>query len=423
MGIVAVRTSSYVRAGALVAVASAITLVVTHELIGAQAADLTVMAVTLLLTGSLGVVSAALAPRWFGRLGLRGQLVLLASLALGALVANMAVAAALMFISSHDLRLFFVLVGFALVATAGPVQIFSRRASERLQRVEAAAARIAAGELGARVEMAGTDEVARLASEFNRMADALQVSNARRDQLEAARRELFASVSHDLRTPLSSIQVMVEALIDGVVSDEETSRRYFATMSAEIDHLSLLIDDLFELAKLDSGELQLRVEALHLEEILDEAVALFQPQLDKASISLRFEHPEITPLVSGDRTRLLRVVQNLLSNALRHTPGDGTIELQALARDGAVQVAIRDSGEGIAAEDAPHVFDRFFRGERSRPREHGGSGLGLTIARAIVEAHGGRIWVEQGTTPGASIVFTVPAATDTAVPVPGMVAG
>jgi len=410
MGSVTREGTSMAWAVALVVAAAATTLTVTHLLLGASGVDLAVMALTLLATGMFGVVAAAIAPRWFSRFGIRGQFVVLAALCLTALVTNMGVAAALMFISNHDLRLFFVLVAFALVATVGPVRIVSRRGSRRLEAVEAAAARIAAGELDARVQMAGTDEVARLAGEFNRMADALQAANQRRDQLEAARRELFAAVSHDLRTPLSSIQVMVEALSDGVVSDRESIDRYLKTMSAEIDLLSLLIDDVFELAKLDSGELELRLESLHLEDILEEAVALFRPQLDKAAIALRVEHGQPTPMVSGDRTRLQRVVQNLLSNALRHTPSDGTIELQIVARDGGVQVAIRDSGEGIAAEDAQQVFDRFFRSERSRSREHGGSGLGLTIARAIVEAHGGRIWVEQGRHRGASVVFTVPVA-------------
>lgn len=405
-----IRVSFTVAAGILVAAAAA-TLAVTHLLLGAAGADLALMALTLLATGMLGVVAALVMPRWFTGFGLRGQIVLLAALCLVALVTNMGVAAVLMFISGHDLRLLFVLLAFALVATVGPLQIVSRQASARLEAVEAAASRIATGELDARVQVEGNDELARLAFEFNRMADALQAANQRRDQLEAARRELFASVSHDLRTPLSSIQVMVEALRDGVVADRETAARYLATMSAEIKHLSLLIDDLFELAKLDSGELQLRLESLHLEEVLQDAVALFEPQLAKSSIALRILHGEPTPMVSGDRTQLQRVVQNLLSNALRHTPSDGVIDVQALARDGSVQVAVRDTGEGIAAEDAPHVFERFFRGERSRSRERGGSGLGLTIARSIVEAHGGEIWIEEGQARGASVVFKVPALT------------
>lgn len=394
--------------GMLLAAGAAV--VATHVVLGASGSDLGVMAFTLFATGMSGIFAAALAPRWFAQIGLRGQFVLLATLCLALLIVNIVVAAGLMFISGHDLRLLFVLGAYAAAATAIPVHIMSRGASSRIEAVEAAAARIAGGELNTRVLVRGSDEIGRLAAEFNRMADALESANDRRDQVEGARRELFASVSHDLRTPLSSIQVMVEALSDGVVRDAATRDRYLKTMSLELDRLASLIDDLFELAKIESGELQLRLETLSIEDVVSDALETFRPQVERAAVHLAFEHGDSPLAIQADPARLNRVIYNLLQNALRHTPGDGSITLRTSSVAGQVQVAVCDTGEGIAAQDIPFVFDRFYRGDKSRARALASSGLGLSIARAIVEAHGGRIWVDPDAQIGATVVFSLPTA-------------
>jgi signal transduction histidine kinase len=241
------------------------------------------------------------------------------------------------------------------------------------------------------------------------MAAGLERSEQSRLDLESARRDLFAAISHDLRTPLAAVRATVEALADGVVTDEPTRERYLTTAVKETNRLSLLIDDLFELAMIDSGELRLHIELLRLEDLVAEAVDAFRPQVEQKRIALAFERAQTSP-VRADPQRLGRVLANLLQNALRHTPPDGTIVLSTAQVDGAVQVVVQDSGDGIPLEDRENIFERFYRTEKSRSREFGGSGLGLSIARGIVQAHGGRIWVEGDAAGGARVAFTIPAA-------------
>ncbi len=375
----------------------------------ASAGDRAGLTITLAGTGIAGVAVALAVRRSASHWRLRWQLAIAAASGLAVLVANIFVAAALMFISGHDLHLLFALSGYAFVTTLGPVGIMSRGLSGRIEAIESAARRVAAGELGARAPAEGRDELAALATEFNRMAGALEAAHARRDAIESSRRDLFAAISHDLRTPLASIRVSMEALVDGVVSDEATRERYLRTACSEVERLSLLIDDLFELTMIDSGELQLRLETLHVEDVLAETIDIFRPQVERAGIRLRYEPAGATPVVLADPHRLGRVVYNLLQNAIRHTPYDGTIVLRTAGGDGGIKVVVSDSGEGIAAGDLPYVFERFYRGEKSRSRDRGGSGLGLAIARGIVEAHGGRIWAESVPGRGATFAFTLPA--------------
>ena len=393
-----------------VAGAAALALVAMAILFAPPARDLAICAAGILGTGFAGLALAQGAQRWTRRLGLGGQLTVYAATALTIAIANVMVAAALMFLSAHDLRVLAVLGGYALLATIGPAVLMTRGISRRMGVLREAAGEIAAGRLSVRVPDGGNDEVAHLAAAFNHMAEALSNGNERRQELEQSRRDLFAAISHDLRTPLASIRVMVEALADGVVDDDLTRTRYLKTMGAQTQQLSVLIDDLFELATIDAGELSLRLELLKVEDVLAETVDTFQAQAERAHIRLCFEPDNDTPPISADPRRLSRVLYNLLQNAMRYTPADGTITLRTHATVGAVTVEVSDTGDGIAAADAPRVFDRFYRGEKSRSREFGGSGLGLSIARGIVEAHGGRIWVKDSVGPGATVAFSIPAA-------------
>ncbi|MBA4182077.1 MAG: two-component sensor histidine kinase [Anaerolinea sp.] len=378
-------------------------------LLDAPAFDLAVVGAGLAVTGGAGASIALCAPRWASNLPLRWQLTLFSVIGLGGLLLNVAVAASLMFLSPHDLKLLLVLCVFALAGTIGPAQLMSRTVSRRVEALEATTAGIAAGDLAARARVDGADEVARLATSLNTMAASLQTTRRQRDDLEQARRDLFAAISHDLRTPLATMRVMVEAISDGVVTDSTTRDRYFASISGEIQRLSALIDDLFEITTLDSGALHLRLETLRVEDVVAEAIDMFRPQVEKAGIHLAFEPSPGTTPVQADAQRLARVLYNLLQNAIRHTPSDGTIVLRTAPLGAAIQVAVCDSGEGIASEDAPFVFDRFYRGDKARSRDGAGSGLGLAIARGIIEAHGGRIWVEPADGHGATVAFTLPA--------------
>ena len=388
------------------ALAAVVAIVLTSDATGGERAWLLV---ALASTGAAGVGIARAMQLLLPRLSLRTQLALATVTGFVVLVANLAVAAAMMFINTHDLQMLFLLSAYALLITLGPARLLSGGLSGRIEAIEAGARRLASGELGTRVEVDGRDELAELAREFNRMADALEAADVERQAVESSRRDLFAAISHDLRTPLASIRVRVEALLDGVVTDDETRTRYLAGACQEVERLSALIDDLFELTTLDSGELRLRLEMLPIQDVIAEAVDIFRPQVEKAGIRLTFTPGDGATTVLADPNRLSRVIYNLLQNAIRHTPNDGAIILQTARVAEGVEIAVRDTGEGIPPEDLPHVFDRFYRGDKSRSREHGGSGLGLAIARAIVEAHGGDISVMSQQGEGTTFTFVLPA--------------
>lgn len=389
------------------AAAAVLAIVLTS---GASGSGLAWLLVALGTTGTAGIGVARLLQGLLPRLSLRTQLALATVTGFVVLVANLAVAAAMMFINTHDLQLLFLLSAYAMLVTLGPARLLSGGLSGRIEAIEAGARRLAGGELGTRVEVSGRDELAELAREFNRMADALEAAERQRQAVESSRRDLFAAISHDLRTPLASIRLRVEALLDGVVTDEETRTRYLEGASTEVDRLSALIDDLFELTTLDSGELRLRLEMLPVQDVIAEAVDIFRPQVEKAGIHLTFAPGDGATTVLADPNRLSRVIYNLLQNAIRHTPNDGTIILQTTRVADRIEIEVQDTGEGIEPEDLPHVFDRFYRGEKSRSREHGGSGLGLAIARAIVEAHGGNIRVQSQRGEGTTFTFALPVA-------------
>jgi signal transduction histidine kinase len=273
-----------------------------------------------------------------------------------------------------------------------------------------AAGQVAGGELGVRVEAAGPDELAGLARDFNAMSARLEEADRNRREMEEARRHLFAAISHDLRTPLASIRAMVEAMNDGVVTDAETTQRYVRTVLGEVQRLSGLIDDLFELSRLDAGVLALHIEPGSLHDLVSDTLEALQVQAAERGLSLRGEVDDSLPPVLMDTARVQRVLFNLVQNAIRHTPPDGTILLEAQEEPDVVRVDVVDSGEGVAPDDLPHIFERFYRGEKSRVRGQGGTGLGLAIARGLVEAHGGRIWAQSAPGRGARFSFVLPKA-------------
>ena len=392
---------------AIVAAAGAAALA-ANRLADTPVKDTPVFALTLAMTGWLGLAGGWAVQRWSRSLGFGARILVFIGLAIAIFVVNTAVAASLMFISTHDLRLLFILSGYALAATAIPALALGRNLGRRLQRIEQAAATIAAGDLSARVGLAGNDDMAKVGAAFDTMAAGLEQANARRDAMERSRRDLFAAISHDLRTPLSSIRVMVEALADGVVTDSETTNRYLRTMRGDVERLSMLVDDLFELARIDSGALQLRLEEVAMEEVVAAALDEAMPFAKEAGVRLGCTSNGESPFVQGDSQRLMRVLANLLQNAIRHTPADGSVSVTTLVEGSDVVVAVEDTGEGIRPTDVGKVFERFYRSEESRSRASGGSGLGLSIAKGIVEAHGGRIWVDRTGETGTVVKFALP---------------
>lgn len=316
---------------------------------------------------------------------------------------NVWMTAKLMFTSQHDLLLATVLLIFAGGIATAMGYFLSTTLTDRIRLLDRAAHSIAAGEFTTRIDSPGRDEIAALAGSFNQMAAQLQSAAQKQKEVETLRRDLIAWVSHDLQTPLASIRAIVEALADGIVEDPETAQRYLRTAQKDISALSRLIDDLFEMAQLDAGGLRLEREYNSLSDLISDTLESFSELAARRQVHLEGNaDPGVDPVLM-DVQGIGRVLNNLVGNALRHTPPGGEVSVQARTSPEGVRVEIHDSGEGIQPEDLPLVFERFYRGEKSRNRATGGAGLGLAIAKGIVEAHGGQIGVES--TPGQSTRF------------------
>jgi len=222
-------------------------------------------------------------------------------------------------------------------------------------------------------------------------------------EIERARRQLVAAASHDLRTPLASLRLLVESIDDGVATGE-TRERYLRQIRTHVDVLGGLVDDLFELSRIEAGEISWSIRQVELGTLIDETVAAMRAQADARGVRVAAELPPGSLLAAADPEKLQRVLFNLIQNAIRHTPADGSVTVRARVQGRGVEVEVDDEGEGIAAADAERVFEAFYRGDAARGDD--GAGLGLAIAKAIVEAHGGRIWLEPGA-PGTRVRFTL----------------
>lgn len=320
---------------------------------------------------------------------------------------NVWFSAQMMFASEHDLLLAIVLLVFASGMAMVLGYFLSSTVTERINQLKNAAEELADGNLKTRVAVNGRDEVASLAETFNQMAEQLQAADQRQRELESLRRDLIAWVSHDLQTPLTSMRAILEALSDGVVEDPETVKRYLLTAQRDVRSLSSLIDDLFHLAQLDAGGLPLHRADASLSDLVSDTLESFTELAKQQQITLEGNVESNVDPVHMDTQAIGRVLNNLIGNALRHTPAQGRVSVW-VRRNPNVEVTVSDTGEGIRAEDIPHVFERFYRGEKSRSRATGGAGLGLAIARGIVQAHGGEINVESEMGKGAQFTFRLP---------------
>ncbi|CAM4448497.1 two-component system sensor histidine kinase SaeS [Paenibacillus endophyticus] len=283
-----------------------------------------------------------------------------------------------------------------------------------VRRVGEGAGRIASGDLEARVEHTGLKEFKLLAEQFNHMGSSLQKSFAQVKAAEYAQRELIANMAHDLRTPLASVQSYVEAIEDDVIQDEETFKRYLGTIRSETIRLGELIQDLFELSTLNAEKREpgeLRLATVTVEDILVELLPRFTKPFEAKLLQLRVKLPHRPLLLTIQPRHLQRVLQNLLENAVRHSPRGGWIIIEAEEMNGHTEKFIRftvsDEGEGVLEEERERIFERFYRSDRSRSRESGGAGLGLSIAKLLVEQYGGKIGVQQSSPQGSTFWFTV----------------
>jgi signal transduction histidine kinase len=374
-------------------------------------ADLTFMVELMGATTLVSVTAAYAAYRagWISR-SPSLRLTILGGYALSGLLVfiNVWTIARMMFASQHDFVLATILLIFATGIAISLGFFFTAALTDRIRSLERAAQAIARGELGARVSIGGRDEMAQLAQTFNAMAVQLEAADRKQRDLDRLRADLIAWTGHDLRTPLTSIRAILEALADGLVEDPQTVQRYLRTAQADVRALSRLIDDLFEMAQMDAGGLRLDLGENAIADLVSDTLESFSELAERQGVSLAGEVDPGTDPVMLDAGRIGRVLTNLVGNALRHTPRGGRVEIHARREGDCLRVEVADSGEGIRPEDLPYVFERFYRGEKSRSRETGGAGLGLAIARGIVEAHGGAISIESQVGEGTRVTFQIP---------------
>jgi signal transduction histidine kinase len=223
-------------------------------------------------------------------------------------------------------------------------------------------------------------------------------------EIEAMRRQLVAAASHDLRTPLASLRLLVESIDDGVATGE-TRERYLGEIRTHVAVLSDLIDDLFELSRIEAGDISWTLGQVELRELIDETVAAMRAPAAERGVRVSADLPAEALLAQANAEKLQRVLFNLIQNAIRHTPADGSVTVRARPLASGIEVEVDDEGEGIPADADDRVFEPFYRGDAARSDD--GAGLGLAISKAIVEAHGGKIWLEPGT-PGTRVMFTLP---------------
>ncbi len=278
------------------------------------------------------------------------------------------------------------------------VTVLSGRILSPVRALTGAAARLGMGNLEERVEVSSSDEVGQLGRTFNNMADRLQ-------RAEQQRVRLMSDVAHELRTPLTNVRGYLEAMRDGVLTPTPAA---IDVAHQQALHLGRLVEDLGLIAQADAGSLSLDFQEASMAELATMSVAAFRPAAERKGIALTLEAPSELPIARMDRTRIAQALGNLLDNAVRHTPEGGEVSVSVEETEGSVRVSVADTGEGVPEEELAQIFDRFYRVDPSRSRATGGTGLGLTIARQMVEAHGGAIRAERRPEGGSRFVFEIP---------------
>ena len=389
---------------------TAFALVVVEISVSPPSSDLVQLALFLFISGGL-TVTLALGVAHFGLpkrfKSFRAHMIMTSGVMAVLALANVAFTANLMFLSTHDLALLASLLAFSVGLSGFGVYVMSDPISRSVSDIIRSVTGVSAGKLDATVPVHSDDEIGQLAVAINSMIRRLESSLSRERDLEDLRRELFRAVSHDLRTPVASIRAMIEGINDGVVTDDDTVRRYLRTTQNEVENLGELINDLFELTQLDAGVMSLHLDTASLGDLVSDTLEGMSIQASSRQVNLEGSVDDAIPPINLDVRRVQRVLYNLIQNSIRHTPADGTIIVKANDSSQEVQIEITDTGAGISDEDKPHIFETFYRADNSRARDSGGAGLGLAIAKGIVEAHGGRIWVESKEGAGSTFGFTL----------------
>jgi two-component system sensor histidine kinase BaeS len=341
--------------------------------------------------------------RWLRSAGsLRRTVLTVAVASLGLGVVAAALAARLMLLDDAELRAFVVVAtiaaGFAIVLAV----LVARPLADDVRRLETTVRAVEAGDREVRTDIRRADELGHVAHALDALVERLGELERERDAIEQERRTLLSNISHDLRTPLAALRAAVEALVDGVAPDPD---RYLRAMQHDVEVLADLVDDLFLLARLDAGRLDAELDAIELSELADATLEALAPVARRHSVQLELAAP--APVrVRASATALTRVMRNLVENAIHHAPSESTVVVEVTNGDGAV-VRVRDEGPGFEESFRARAFERFSRSDTARTRSTGGAGLGLAIARGLIEAHGGTIWIEPNTG-GGEVAFRLP---------------
>ena len=337
------------------------------------------------------------------------QFALVVAIAVAPVLVALVIVSVLMVVSGHEAVLVAAVVVLAGVLAAIGAKLLANGILRDVETIRDGLRAVGRGERDVSIETSAADELAELAAAANAMIADLQAQEAARDQSDRARRDLVAAVSHDLRTPITTLRLLAEALGDDVVSDPETRHVYLQRMRTHIDALSALIDDLFELSRLEAGDISWSLERVPLDELVTETVEAMRTQAEAKGVAVVASVPAHLVPARANPEKLQRVLFNLIQNAIRHTPADGSVVVRAEPVASGLEVEIADSGDGIAPGERAHVFDAFYRGGADAARTGDGAGLGLAVSRAIVEAHGGRIWLAE-CSEGTSVRFSLLAA-------------
>jgi signal transduction histidine kinase len=337
-----------------------------------------------------------------------GLVFLLALLAVGAVEL-------LMLIPSEDAYVLATLLAFAGALATYSSWLLTRGIREDIETVRDALRSIGDGDpVPLSIETGGRDEVAELASAAEEMSRRLAEQEAHRNASEQARKDLIAAISHDLRTPLTSLRLLAHGIEDGLLDPTQGEQSYAEEMAVHVRSLSAMVDDLFELTRLEAGDIHWSIQRVSIDQLVGETVDAMRPQAAAKGIAVKTRVPSDLAAAEANPEKLQRVLFNLIQNAIRHTPEDGSVTVAAESADQTIEVEVADTGSGVSAVERERVFEPFFRGDSSRGS--GGSGLGLSICRAIIEVHGGRIWLDD-TDRGTRVRFTLPRARGAAAPV------
>ena len=376
-------------------------------------------ALLLAAVGAAGLAIAHLLAARRTRLLLRRQFVVAVALTVGCVLVATIVGALLMFVSGHDAVMISIITVFAGVLAVRAAELLATGLLTDVRRIRDGLTQVGEGRRDVRVATVGRDELSELSHAADAMVAKLGEEEAHAAKVDGARRDLIAAASHDLRTPISALRLIVDALDDDLV-DEATRRRYQRTMQTHIEALGALIDDLFELSRIEAGEVAWSMRQVSLSGLLDETLEAMRAPADAKRVSLCAELADPKLVARADPEKVQRVLFNLVHNAIAHTPADGSVTIRASSRADLAEIEVADTGSGIPSDERARVFEPFYRSGSNAARSTDGAGLGLAISKAIVEAHGGRIWLDRAPA-GTRVRFTLPTAGElTAAPPAGL---